>query len=519
MLTKSATIWLILAAAGCVPLTDTKAASEVDTQPDAAAPAPSSAGPCDSAPQTQRLRDWPPRLQEISRTDGLWLDPTRAAVLDVSDATHPRLRGALSVGALLEVTPVAERRLVAALSHRPPDVISTVDSATRFPDALLLLGFDDPDAPKQLANIEIPGEVALITATPDKVLVISDELDLRCQGPTKQSFLYSFTFTDDTLVQLDKVPLGDDLAAAERRGDYLVLIDGTYLHVSHGQGNAPSLRVVSLKQAGSPVISEAAEAPFAGGTPPAIALAANDTALTLVGQDVKVSTGLRFLRYDLTDAAAPRVSSDCLNSTLDSIHLDGSTKVSVLGDRILLAGGFAAIGNGPVINKLVEVNVNCEKQRERSTVALIDVPEAAVAIEVSVNDVRALETRLLDATHATPVATATVDVAQQLDVSQLEISALANIVAFARGTQTERGLLGVAVGQGELQLFSFSASTISARGSLNEANRLSVPIANGVATSYRDSTSHDVLATFALDDASDASRSALGKLGLPVIDN
>ena len=531
----------VLLDAGHAARQDTKSSP----QPEAETSWPSG-GPCDSAPVTQRLWDnrYPKEMQPISRDSGLWLDVARAAVIDVSDATAPRVRGKVDLGdaslapdagagsagwAEVTMTSLAERRAIAAVRHEPSyGEMSKADSDRRLPDDLLVLGFDDPDAPAVLQRLELPGDVALVSvlAPADgraaRVYVISDELELRCIGPSKQSYLYSFAFGADTLVHTNKIALGDDLALAERRGDYLVLIDGTYVSLTRGEAHEPSLRTVSLKQE-APVISGRAQAPFVGYTPPSIKMSVEADVLTLVSEDAKVQPGLHLRRYELSDTNSPNLISDCVSTAASNVRFDSSAKAAVLGDRVIVEGSWAAIGNGPITNGLIELNTACETRRQEQSVNLIAVPGARVAIEVTASDPHTIRVQLLDANHNEAVSTAAVRIPEAREIALRDNIALADVVMFDQNGTLERGLLGVATGWGQsneraLQLFSFSANTITPRGTLLDATSLSIPTSSGVAATKYDSAWGETFGTFELDGDVNAARSSVGELRLSPLD-
>ena len=184
-------------------------------------------------------------------------------------------------------------------------------------------------------------------------------------------------------MQKEKLSLGDDLALAERRGDYLVLIDGTYLKLARGQARKPSLRIVSLAQE-VPAISEQADAPFVGYAPPSVKISVQGDVLLLASEDSKISPNIRLRRYDLSDPNSPKLTSDCSNTAPNAVRLDSSAKVAVLGDRVFVEGYWASVANGAVTNELIELNTACEMRRQEQSVNLIDVPGANVAIEVTI---------------------------------------------------------------------------------------------------------------------------------------
>jgi len=488
---------------------------------DAATPPPA-AGPCDHTPNTHRLAVWPQELVSISHEDALWLDVARRAVLDISDPAAPRLRSRLDTDGLSQISPLTERRVLAVRARDPDDVISAEGSAKSHPDQLLVIGFDDPDAPKRLTRVDIPGEIALVAAVEDdsttRVFVLSDEIERRCFEPTKQSYLYTFALEDDTLVQLGKLDLGDDVAVAERRGNYLVLIDGTYYRVTRGGGMyEPSLRVVELTGREVPVVSKRTPGgPLAGASWPALVLSVTKDVLTTIARDWKAS-GLRFTRYQLDREAAPRVLFDCSNDALDS-HFEPLASVSVLGERVIVRGAAARINDGPLMQELIEVNTSCETQREEQLVGLTDVPNVGVAFEATVSDTHLLEVRLRNANKPGVIATASVQIAEGLEVS-LDGTALTDVVAFEQGSEIERGLLGIATGWGtrneqQLQLFSFSASTITPRGVLPDASRLAARTASGVAAAGLD----NAFMTFDIDSAESITRAPRAKLVLPPLE-
>jgi hypothetical protein len=482
-------------------------------------------GPCDTLPQTQRIRVWPWPLQEISSSNALWLDPMRGVAIDLSDPAQPRLRGELKPDDLVDLTRLTEHRMVAARQRVPYDVSEAENSATTHPDELLLLSFDDPDAPRELAQIDIPGEVALVTSVQDeagtRVFVISDEIERRCAGPTKQSFLYTFAYEADTLTQLDKLELGDDLAVAERRADYLLLFDGTYLNLERRDNTRePSLRVVKLTSTAVPILSERAAAPFVGIMPPDLEAAFSGDILTTVTRNYK-GPGLRFMRYELGETNTLRVLSDCLNEALDYDRFDASAgKLSVLGERIIVGGSAAAINDGPLTQEVIEVNPACETLQEEYQVGLIDVPNVRVAIELTASDEETLEVRLLSPAQPGITASTRVVVGAEYEIALRDNIVLDDAVAFEHEGEVERGLLGIETrsrdtGALRLQLFSFSASTITARGALLDANRLALPTASGVAAVTRDGPSGASLFTYDLSNGEETARETRAKLSLP----
>jgi hypothetical protein len=293
------------------------------------------------------------------------------------------------------------------------------------------------------------------------------------------------------------------------------LIDGTYLHLSREPSKyQPSLRVVSLKHEQGKIVSERVEAPYVGAFQPYLALSIENDTLTLVTPAYKAA-GLHFMRYRLDGAAAPHVLSNCLNDALDY----GGPYVSTLGERIIVGGDPTATGDGPVMQEVIEVNTACETQREEYQVGLIDVPAAGVAIEVTVSDAHVLEARLRNAKQPGVVASAAVAIPDELEVTLRDNAALTDVVAFEQRSETERWLLGVGSAtifgdKRQLQLFSFSASTITARGALQDASRLAAPIVSGVAA-----TGKDTFLTFDVDSAASGVRAPRGKIYLSPIDN
>jgi hypothetical protein len=94
---------------------------------------------------------------------------------------------------------------------------------------------------------------------------------------------------------------------------------------------------------------------MAGIFQPRLALSIKSDTLTLVIPEYEAA-GLRFVRYQLDDAAAPSVLSNCLNNALDY----GGPTLAALGETIIVAGDATAIGNGPVMQEVIEVNTTCE---------------------------------------------------------------------------------------------------------------------------------------------------------------
>lgn len=432
----------------------------VATDSDAGAFAPREAvpqGPCDSPPVTQRAKQ-PQRELNVPLGEPLWFDVGDSIVIDRSNPSESKTRGKLDIGALVEVSPLAERRLLAGIQRAATEAVGKDPAGTCGTDELTLLGFDDPDRPEVLARTPIPGDIALITSVKSesswRVYVVADEIDQQCIGPTKRTRLYVFDL-DGSFRQLEQIDLGGDVAVAERRGDLLVLIDGTYDRLGRTKGDGPSARVVVLGTTGGTTISARAPAPFVGWYQPPLSLGLVGNVLGLLADDW-ASGGLRYVRYDSSDPSELRVLSDCT-----SLALSGHELGVFFGDRVIAATWAAAFGEGaPVTNRLVEIDAQCQKKRELASAWVVEAKSSGVAIELAASE-GLLEARLLESTTGDVIASAHVKTQVGFDAQPWYASVVREPRSPARGDSMDPGVVCVPMKDAGCEYFSFSARAIA----------------------------------------------------------
>lgn len=246
-------------------------------------------------------------LVPLAPAEQLWFDLHRNVVVEGSHFDAIRTRGHVHLGELVGVTAVADRRLVAGLQHRPDNWYADPKAATRAPDELLLLGFDDPDAPKVLARASVPGDIAFVTfiadASSSRVYAVAEEFDGQCVQSTKQSRLYAFAVEDDEFRKLGSVELGDGVTHVARVGDYILLVDNPYARATwSGESSA---RLVSLTTEGVPEVSDRAD-------PPALEYHQAIAAMTVASDTLAVvADGLQYLRYDVSEFPRLSLLSSC----------------------------------------------------------------------------------------------------------------------------------------------------------------------------------------------------------------
>lgn len=456
---------------------------------------------CDRAPSTvsldsSRLDPIPDRyIREpiaIDAAEGLWFEHWlgRSVVVDASDPQKLRLRGELERAELAHLTSLGARR-VAGSRTRPPAQPSDVGHAqTRGEGELIVYGFDDLDAPAELAHVELPGEIVSLTARRVEntayVYVVTDEMDGRCRAPSKRSFAYRFALVDDRLVQLERAELGDDLSVVAVRGDYMLLFSGSpKQRALLADAFAPTLRVIALRGDLPLQPSAAVPAPFfdALGSSPAVATF-HDTLLLAVEEDDAV----RQLRYQLDAAGTPALTSDCV--TVDLRTGDSWFFAWILGDRPMVWANRVPTPEQPLTRHGVfELSASCRAEQRPDSGGLFQPPGAEIAIETLSANVQELELGPVAPSEVDPQALVQLAFGDGTRPPWWNLSMLPEAVELPEGSSVERNLLGVSIKHpsgdgGPIWLYTFSDHSITQRNTLPMDGALYWPVRGGVVTSW-----------------------------------
>jgi hypothetical protein len=472
------------------------------------APLPPSGGSCESVHTTHPFQAEPAardRLRAIAPGQGLWLDIERGAVVDVSAPDAIRVRSRLELGYVVDAVALDDRRVIAGVQGAKTSFTGADPRGQGLAaDQLVVLGFDDPDAPAVLARATIPGDIVYLAVHRGEdarasVHVVSDEVDRRCIGPTKRSFLLRFGVDDDALSEPELLELGGSLAYVSHSDERLVLLDWPAPSVSEPLQQS-MLRFVSLD--GSEPL--AASAPIDGSRVGEVAaLSESDDVLTLVAA---AGSGASVVRIDVSDDVAPRVLSECTAQA--ALRSPMSQSVSRAGERYFTASGVGFGESGSLENHVLELNTSCEVRRERQNLSFVAVPDSDTLIELDWAVAGVVEARLV-AADGESLASARVELPAGCHASAggsvirtdpaLWSAEVAEPYVLAVPVQSATGLV-------QLQLFSFSDRSISVREAIaSEASvspfvssirRLALPLAHGFATLGGGA---EILTTFGVD--------------------
>ncbi|MDH5676781.1 MAG: hypothetical protein OEZ06_31985 [Myxococcales bacterium] len=496
--------WLLLLATGLASLTsgcdaggstgDPGVTDFTSITPSGTPQEPPTAGPCASRGETQVPRESWIGLTPISAPDGLWLDTQRGTVIDVSEPAAPRVRGRLTVGQIVQPRALGGRRLLARLERRPAGVLTADDGADgEMVHELAVLDFADPDAPRVASRTAVTGEVALLHVQGEgdeaRVYVVSDEIETRCTGSTKQSVLRRYGLQGDAMSQTGVVELGSELAYATVAGSLLLLFDGLGDFDGRPSEAEPSLRLVPLSGDGALQLGGPLPAPGPLGFQPELWAAVHGGVLTFAARGVS-EPGTRLLRLDVSDPFSAVVLSDC-NAELRAAG------AWFAGERVFIASWPAAEGDTQT-NRRVELDSACGELSEQRGSWMFQRSEGRI-VELDFSGSDALTARLLG-----PDAAADGDAEVMIPLGDGAGPGHPYNATLLRGAvdwDGERDLIGVPLESGGLQLLSVSDASVSGRAQLARGAALALPLSDGVASLLGGSRRE--LASFELDgDAS-----------------